>query len=327
VIPMISIVRRSAALGICGLVLALTSSACGSSTDPTPPTGHTVTTALALSGRPHGVASIGDNFCVSQIDANGIACGTVTANGATVGATIPVGSTPAHVALSPDGRTAYTANQSGNTMSVVDLQAGHTVATVPLLDGGYNLLVDPSGTRIYVTTAGGTLNVIDASSRQVIAKVPVGAGANGLALNQYRGLLYVSSISTNRITEVSTAVNSVIRSWEVGGKPQRIALSPDGTLLYIASEAAGFEVLHLDNGVRNIAANVSSGAVGLALSPDGTRVYLTNPPEGRLYIIDPVTRTVLETISGLETPRNVAFTRGGTAALVTGEGGRVYVIR
>jgi YVTN family beta-propeller protein len=229
--------------------------------------------------------------------------------------------------LSPDGRTAYTANQSGSTMSVVDLQAGRTIATVALLDSGSNILVNPSGTRVYVTTAGGTLNVIDAGTLQVIAKVPVGAAANGLALNAVAGILYVSSRATNIITVLNTATNAVLKTWEVGGKPQRIALSADRTLLYIASEAAGFEVLHLDNGIRNIAANVSSGAVGLAVSPDGKRVYLTNPSEGRLYIIDPETRTVVKTLSGLATPRNVAFTRNGAAALVTGEGGSVYVIR
>jgi YVTN family beta-propeller protein len=314
--------------GLC--CLALVFSSCESSTDPEPSvTGHkpAIATTLSLTGRPHGVASIGDRFCVSQIDANGIACGAVTESGASLGASIGVGLAPAHVALSPDGKTAYTADQFGSTMSVVDLQDRRTVASVPLLDGGFNLLVHPLGSPIYVTTANGTLNVIDANARQVVAKIPVGAAANGLALDTIAGKLYVSSIATNRITVVNTGTNAVIKSYEVGGKPQRIALSPDRQLLYIASEAAGFEVLHLDNGVRNIAANVSPGAVGLALSPDGKRVFLTNPPEGTLYIIDPETRTVIDTLSGLSRPRNVAFTRGGAAALVTGEGGVVYVIR
>ena len=327
-LPMLAMARR-APVGICGLALVVVSSACRDSTEPTPPTQTTglIASTLTLSGRPHGVASIGDRFCVSQIGADGVACGTVTERDASLGASISVGGAPAQVALSPDGRTAYTANQSGNTMSVVDVQAGRTVATVPLLDGGSSLLVDASNTHVYVTTAGGTLDVIDAGSRQVIATVPVGASPNGLALDAEAGRLYVSSRATNRITVVSTATNAVLKTWEVGGKPQRIALSADRTLLYIASEAAGFEVLHLDNGVRNIAANVSPGAEGLALSPDGRRVYLTNPSEGRLYIIDPEARMVITTLPGLATPRNVAFTRGGTAALVTGEGGSVYVIR
>lgn len=329
-LPASSVARRHALVGLCGLALLVSSSACGDSAEPTHPAGNAtamIASTLSLSGRPHGVASIGDQFCVSQIGADGVACGTVTENSASLGASIAVGGAPAHVALSPDGRTAYTANQSGNTMSVVDLQAGRTVATVPLLDSGYNLLADPSGKHIYVTTAGGTLNVIDAGLRQVIAKVPVGAGANGLALDEPDGRLYVSSSATNTITVVNTATNAVIKTWDVGGKPQSIAVSSDRAFLYIASGAAGFEVLHLDNGIRNIAANVSPGAAGLALSPDGKRVYLINPLEGRLYIIDPETRTVIATLSGLVTPRNVAFTRGGAAALVTGEGGLVYVIR
>ena len=328
---MLAIARRCVPVGIFQLGLVLAASACRDSTDPSSEgVGHpagVIASTLPVSGRPYGVASVSDRFCVSQIDADGVVCGTVTASSATLGTTVVVGRTPAHVALSADGRTAYTADQTGNSMSVVDVQAGRTIATVPLLDVGFNVLADQSGTRVYVATTGGTLDVIDAGTRQVLAKLPVGASANGLALDATLGVLYVSSVATNKITAVSTSTNTVLKSYEVGGKPQSIALSPDRTLLYIASEAAGFEVLHLDNGIRNIAANVSPGAVGLALSPDGTRVYLTNPSLGLVYIIDPATRTVVKTLTGLASPRSVVFTRGGAAALVTGEGGVVYVVR
>jgi YVTN family beta-propeller protein len=273
------------------------------------------------------LVSVGDRFCVSQIDADKLACGSVTEAGASLSTSIAVGRMPAQVAMSSDGGTAITADQSGSTISMVDVPEGRTFATVPLPDGANDVLIDPSGTRIYVTTAGGALDVIDVASRKVIATVPIGASANALALDATLRLLYVSSVASASITMVSTATNEVVGDYGVGGKPQRIALSPNGRSLYIASEAAGFEVLHLDSGIRNIAANVSPGAVGLALSPDGKLVYLTNRVEGRLYIINPETRTVIGTLSGLSMPRNVVFTRAGSAALVTGEGGLVYVIR
>jgi YVTN family beta-propeller protein len=325
---MLSMTRRCMPAGLCSLGFLLVSSACRESTAPTPtPSQPAIASTLTLAGRPHGVVSVGDRFCVSQIDADKIACGAVSEVGASLGTSIAVGRTPAQVVLSPDGGTAFTADQSGRTVSVVDVQEGRTFATVPLSDGANDLLIDPSGTRIYVTTVGGALDVIDVASRQVIATVAIGASANALALDATLRLLYVSSIATATITIVSTATNEVVQKYGVGGKPQRIVLSPDRKFLYIASEAAGFEVLHLDNGVRNIAANVSPGAVGLALSPDGKLVYLTNRVEGRVYIINPETRTVVGTLSGLSMPRNVTFARGGAAALVTGEGGLVYVIR
>jgi YVTN family beta-propeller protein len=71
---------------------------------------------------------------------------------------------------------------------------------------------------------------------------------------------------------------------------------------------------------------VDPQAVGLALSPDGKVVYVTNPPRGKLQIVDVATLQVT-TLAGLASPRNVAFGLSGAAAIVTGEGNTVYVIR
>jgi len=53
---------------------------------------------------------------------------------------------------------------------------------------------------------------------------------------------------------------------------------------------------------------------------------VTNPPAGKLQIVDLATRQVTS-LTGLGSPRNVAFGLSGAAALVTGESGTVYVIR
>ncbi|HUS62867.1 MAG TPA: hypothetical protein VMY34_11760, partial [Acidimicrobiales bacterium] len=120
---------------------------------PTHPAGNNYT-SFPLSGRPHGVAALpSGRFCVSQISGDAITCGWVTENSVTFDKPIPVGSTPAHVALSANGLEAYVANQYGNSLSIVDVVGGKTVATVPLSDGGFNVLADPNSSRVYVTTS------------------------------------------------------------------------------------------------------------------------------------------------------------------------------
>jgi YVTN family beta-propeller protein len=282
---------------------------------------------LALGGTPHGVAVAPDGtICVSQITSNSITCGTVTPTGQAWARTIPVGNVPAHVALNPAGTRAYTANQESSSVSVVDVAAGTVTATIPLSDGGFNLLVSPDGSRLYVTTASGTLHVIDTGTNQVVTTFAVGPAANGLAFDSTAGVLYVSARDANTVTAIDAAADTVTRVYSVSGMPQRLALAPAGGTLYVANEVAGLDELDLVSGSRLSLAAVPPRAVGVAITPDGARLFVTNPPGGLLYAVDAASRSRLYQVA-MGRPRNVAFTRDGTTAIVTDEAGSVAFIR
>jgi len=262
-------------------------SACTSSTSPDQPPTHPegVISSRLLLGRPHGV-SIGASgaFCISQIDANMVTCGTLSGTNVVLGNSIGVGTTPAHISIDPAERFAYTANQTAGTATIVDIAAGQAVGSVALDDGGFNVLATSS--RVYLTTASGQLVVVDAVSRAILARLSVGAAANGLALDQSAGVLYVSSRDAATVTSVDIRTNTILRTYPVGGGAQRVALSPDGTTLYIAAEAVGAQTLNVATGAVGSIVGVHQRAVGLALSPDGKKLYVTNPPQGELQIVD-----------------------------------------
>ena len=325
-----SALSRGSSTAVLGLLFSL---ACGSSsTEPgqTPGLTHpngTISSTLTVPGRPHGVAIASTGrFCVSQIDGASVTCGMLTATDVTLLAPILVDLQPAHVALSADGSQAYTANQFGSSLSIVNLATSAVVATLPLPSQGFNVLADPGSSRVYVTTSTGSLQIVDAGTRAFVSQVATGPASNGLALDRSAGILYVSSITAGTVAAVSTTTNAVVRIYPVSAKPQRIALSADGKTLFVANESSGLDILDLNSGTRSPVAGVDPGAVGLALAPDGKVVYVTNPPAGKVQIVDVATRQVT-TIPGLSSPRNVAFGLSGAAAVVTGEGNKVYVIR
>jgi YVTN family beta-propeller protein len=325
-------VSRVSPTAVLALLLA---AACGGSdpTEPpiqTPTTTHpvgTISSTLTLGGRPHGVAiASSGRYCVSQIDAASVSCGMLTATDVTLLGPILVDLQPAHVALSADGNQAFTANQFGSSLSIVNLGTSAVVATIPLPSPGFNVLADPGSSRVYVTTSSGSLQVVDAGTRATVSQVATGPASNGLALDRAAGILYVSSITAGTVAAVNTITNAVVRIYPVSPKPQRIALSADGKTLFVANEGSGLDILDVTTGSRTLVAGVDPGAVGLALAPDGKVVYVTNPPAGKLQIVDVATKQVT-TISGLGSPRNVAFGLSGAAAVVTGELNKVYVIR
>jgi YVTN family beta-propeller protein len=293
----------------------------------THPSGTRVT-SLALTGRPHGVAAArGGTFYVSQIGAASVTRGALTADGESFSGSTAVGAGPAHVALDVSGSTAYTTNQFDNSLSVVDVASGRAVATVPLSDGGFNLLVSPDGARVYATTASGTLHVIDAADRHVLTTVFVGSAANGLAYAAKANVLYVSSRDAGTVTAIDVRTNAVVRTYPVSASPQRLAVSGDGSALYIASESVGLERLDTATGERRSTPGVPPGAVGLALSPDDAQLYVTNPPAGLVHVVDRATGAVLRTLTVAASPRNVAFGYDGSTAVITDEVGRVVFVR
>ncbi|UCG88127.1 MAG: YncE family protein [Gemmatimonadota bacterium] len=294
---------------------------------PTHPLGN-IDATLELDGRPHGVAVASSGiFYISRIADDSVTRGQVDSLTEAFTGSAAVGDTPAHVALTPDGRTAFTADQYGNTVSVVDVVTNRQTHEIPLSDGGFNLLVSPDGNRLYVTTAAGILHIINVATLQVIETVSVGEAANGLAIDADAQRVYVSSIFANRVTAINTTTNQIERTYEVAEMPQRIAVNSTGDELYIASEEVGLEVLNLSSGAHTPVPGVGEGAVGLALSPDEEVLYITRPPAGELVIVDRGSRQVVKTFSFLARPRNVAFAVNGRVALVTGEGGVVYFIR
>lgn len=101
---------------------------------------------------------------------------------------VQVGIEPNGVALTPDGKKAFSANTVSGTVSVMkvsgvgNVHAPHRhiqVGTEP-----YSLVMSPNGTRLYVANArSNTVSVIDPDSEQVIATIRnVGSEPRGMAL-------------------------------------------------------------------------------------------------------------------------------------------------
>ncbi|MFI5279115.1 MAG: YncE family protein, partial [Gemmatimonadales bacterium] len=113
----------------------------------------------------------------------------------------------------------------------------------------------------------------------------------------------------------------------LGGAPQGIAVSPDGSTLYVANESGDLDVVDIASGNVTAPLNFGAGAFGLALSPDAVQLYATLWTVGSVAVVDRATLTIVKTISTGGIPRRVAFSPDGLTAAVASEGGSVVFIR
>ena len=311
------------------LLLAAGVAACGSSTgpEPDPELTHPSLThivALAFPGVAYGVAVSGKGIVlVTNIGGDKLYRGQSLLDG--FFDSIAVNAAPAHVAINPAGTRAFSTDQLGHTVSVIDLATNVSTSAIPLGNEAYNLIVSPDGTRLYVTVNVGSVYVFNAVSLALVDSFAAGPVANGLAFSPDGGLLYASSRDAGQVVIYNTQSGNVIDTLVTGGMPQRMAVSSDGNELYIANETLGLDIWNLETGAR--ITSVSIGAYGMGLTPDNAHIYVSHPPGGMVRIVDRLTRAVIDSIPTGGEPRNIAFNKLGTEALITNEFGWVTVVR
>jgi len=287
------------------------------------PAGYTdITTGLV--NAPYGVAvTKTGRVLVTQIGSSTLASGQLPGTTLT-SAAITVGNTPPHVTVTPDGSTAFVTNQTDNSVSVVDLNTNLTVNTIPLAGNGFNLLATRDGGSVFVTTDIGRIYVIDVQTQAKVDSFTIGTASNGVAEDSARSLVYLSSRDGGTVTRYNTASATVVDTFVTMGRPQRMALSPNGNVLFIANEDLGLDIWNTQTGQRIV--SVPMSAYGLGISPDGTQVYVAGADDS-IKIIDAATHLILQTLHTGVVTRNVAFEANGRTAIVTDQGDMVHFIR
>ena len=156
---------------------------------------------------------------------------------------------PAGLAVSPNGRALYVAENLSDSVAVVDLATRRVMQRLAADAYPYAVATARDG-RVYVSTWGAsTVNAYRADSTGRLTSersIAVGRHPSALLLNADGTRLFAASASTDRIAVVDTRAHRTIR-WLLdpppggvreGSTPNALALSPDGTRLFVAEADA-----------------------------------------------------------------------------------------
>ena len=152
---------------------------------------------------------------------------------------------PAGIAISPDGRTLYAAENLGDSLAVIDLAERRVLQRLGTERYPYGVAVAPDGT-VYASAWGGwTVSVFSPRGNGMLAegaRVRVGRHPSALVLNTSGSRLFVASGSTDKVIVVDTKDGRVVATLNdaspagtgEGSTPNALALSADGTRLFVA---------------------------------------------------------------------------------------------
>jgi DNA-binding beta-propeller fold protein YncE len=147
------------------------------------------------------------------------------------------------VALSPDERTLYAANWSGDDVSEIDLESGRLLRRIPVADTPRGLWPSSDGKTLWVASFGtGALERVDLSTGAVDEVFTSGGALRHLVADEKRGLLYASDMAKDCVWVTDVATDKTRLFAKVDHKPNTIDLSPDGQVLFVSCRGENDDV-------------------------------------------------------------------------------------
>ncbi|MCV6981324.1 SMP-30/gluconolactonase/LRE family protein [Mycolicibacterium pulveris] len=202
------------------------------------------------------------------------------------------------------------------------------VETIQVGDKPAGIAVAPRAPRVYVANNGtDTVSVIDTTTNAVIGTIQVADGPIGVALGLGGDIAYVGSQTgcsdctgdTVSVIDVFDDANDLITTIDVPPVPQALAVSPDGTRVYVASVAETLTVIDGNSNEVTASIHIPNGLQAVAVSPDGSRVYVAGfvGNSGAVYVIDIATNEVVTEIPVGVLANGVAVSPDGSHVYVT----------
>lgn len=185
---------------------------------------------------------------------------------------------------------------------VLAIAAAHGASPPP--DGRYLYVATP-GIRNYLEYGGHGLLVFDIDhGHRLVKRIPTAGlhpktgqpdNVKGIAASAATGRVYISTTQT--VTCLDLVSESILWEKPYPGGCDRIALAPDGKVLYVPSfEGPHWHAVDALNGEILAKLDPNSGAHNTIYGPDGRRVYLAGLRSPYLNVADTATHTLTKPV-------------------------------
>lgn len=224
-------------------------------------------------------------------------------------------------------QTLVVLNKAEASASLIDLDSGAVVATLPTGVGPHEAAASPDGSRVLATNygtrdnPGSSLTLIDVANADVVSTIDLAPyqrphGVRWLADGRRA---VVTAESNKALLIVDVDAGRVIKAIDTGQKiSHMVAVTPDGARAFVANIGSGsVTAIDLSQGraIENI--DTGAGAEGIDVTPDGREVWVTNRAANTVSVVDAATLEIKRTLASADFPIRATITTDGRHVLVS----------
>ena len=190
----------------------------------------------------------------------------------------------------------YVANQTANTISVVDAYSFEILDTIRTGLNPHEIAVhERTGIAFAGNRQEDTLSLIAIRTNREVTRIPSPGAPHGLVLTRRGKILFATGEDEIHVFDV--AGRRRIASIPVGGSPHMLHVSPDDSRIYTGNMADGtMSVIEIENLTVIATVPVGGSPEDLAISPDGEEILVGNQADDTLTLIDAATNEILDTL-------------------------------
>ena len=229
----------------------------------------------------------------------------------------------------------YTANERGNSISIIDL-AGGRVTTVSTGISPHNIQVTADGEWLLAVgiqatmdkghgheEGSGRLLLFDtaAPERGPVADIPAGEHPAHVIKDRETRLAFVTDSEHDAVLVIDIVAKALVRTIKTGRYPHGLRMSPDDREIYVANvkgdSVSVIDVAHLTEAAQ---ISVGKGPVQVGFAPDGRHAYVSLNGENGVAVVDTKARKAIAKVSVGRNPVQVFVTPDGKTVYVANQG-------
>ena len=240
----------------------------------------------------------------------------------------------------PKAGFVYTADERGNSISVVDLSNGQ-VKTIPIRISPHNVQISRDGRLLLVVgmvgaktsdhsemvkggkMEPGRLLVFDTATMNADSAIDIEVGRNPahVILDKENRLAYVTNGEDNVLSIIDVAQRKVVGEIKTGASPHGLRMSPDEREIYVANTGDNsVSVIDVAQAKEVARIPVGKAPAQVGFTPDGHRVYVSSTVENSVAVIDTAQRKLIAAVPVGRKPIQVFVTPDGRFVYVANEG-------
>ena len=204
----------------------------------------TVTGTVRVGERPRGIAITpgGESLFIANEDSGNVSVIETGGLSETTRIPLPGAAEPYHVAITPDGAEVWvTSHEASGFVHIIDAATLAVTNSLRVGRSPVQVAISPDGTLAYVTNEeDNRLSILDVWTHTVQRSLTV-PSPYAVAFDPTGARVYVSSHSSpGTVRMIDVASDAVLGAWDVGTKPEYLALDPLATRLFVTNRLSPF---------------------------------------------------------------------------------------